>query len=217
MRLLAIDTTGQFGSIALAEDGIVVAERLLHSPEGFGHLLFGAIEEMLLQQSWDLAAIDGFAGAAGPGSFTGVRVGLAAVKGLAEATGKPAYAISNLQALAALGNSGLRATVIDARRGEVYAALYDAELREVQAEQVLPFRAWIDGLPESCGEFLSNDFGPFRGAFAESRFAAAVVEEQRSLAGAVARVAAMSPGRDSAAIDANYVRRSDAELMWKES
>ena len=72
--------------------------------------------------------MDCFAAASGPGSFTGVRVGLAAVKGLAEAAGKRVVAVSNLRALAFFGSAPLRATVIDARRGEVYAALYNSRL-----------------------------------------------------------------------------------------
>ena len=70
-----------------------------------------------------LEEIDCFAAASGPGSFTGVRVGLAAVKGLAEALGKPAVGISNLRALSLFGKAALRAVVLDARRGEVYGAV----------------------------------------------------------------------------------------------
>src|SRR6202034_1906825 len=87
-----------------------------------------------------------FAAASGPGSFTGVRVGLAAAKGLAEATGKRVVAVSNLRALAAFGSAPLRATVIDARRGEVYAAVYNGELRIVMPEAVLKFEAWLPTL-----------------------------------------------------------------------
>ncbi len=70
--------------------------------------------------------VDCFAAASGPGSFTGVRVGLACVKGLAEALGKPAVAVSNLRAIASFGTAPWRAVVLDARRGEIYGAVYDA-------------------------------------------------------------------------------------------
>ena len=80
--------------------------------------------------------MDAFASASGPGSFTGVRVGLTAVKGLAEATGRKVIAVSNLQALAWHGSRPLRAAVLDARRGEVYGGVYDAALQLVQEEVV---------------------------------------------------------------------------------
>lgn len=218
MRLLAIDTTAQFGSIALAGGGGVIAEQLLHGPEGFGHLLFEAVNSLLRTHGWRLAEIDAFAGAAGPGSFTGVRVGLTAIKGFAEAAGKSAYAVSNLQALAALGTAPLRATFIDARRGEVYAALYDAELRPVVQEQVLPFPRWLEMLPETGFEFVSTGFAPFRPSLAGSRWQEIPFREARALAGAVARVAVLrGVPVNAAALDANYVRRSDAELLWKDA
>jgi len=127
-RILALDTTHEYGSLALAEGGQVVAEALLHSNEGFSRVLFGELRGLLERSGWELADIDCFAAAAGPGSFTGVRVGLAAAKGLSEALGKPVVAVSNLQALAWYGEAALRAAVVDARREQVYGALYTAEL-----------------------------------------------------------------------------------------
>jgi tRNA threonylcarbamoyladenosine biosynthesis protein TsaB len=216
-RILAVDTTAEFGSLALVEGGIVVDEVLVHSPEGFGHVLFGQIERMLERHGWTLGEIDCFAAAAGPGSFTGVRVGLAAVKGLAEALSKPVVAVSNLQALGSFGTRALRATVLDARRGEIYGAVYDAGLRVVVEERVSPFGAWLEHLPEGGLEFVATNFAPFMPAVAGTRFARVpVIEAPRALAGAIGRIAAGSEGSDPAAVDANYVRRSDAELLWKD-
>ncbi|MBX5494629.1 MAG: tRNA (adenosine(37)-N6)-threonylcarbamoyltransferase complex dimerization subunit type 1 TsaB [Bryobacteraceae bacterium] len=220
-RLLALDTTAEFGSIALAEGDHVLEELILHSPDGFAHLLFGHIARLLARHGWDVQDVDCFAGAAGPGSFTGVRVGLTAVKGLAEATGRPAIAVSNLQAIASFGSGELRAPVLDARRGEVYGGLYNQDLKAVQPETVSSFSNWLQSLPDAPVEFLSPDFSPFRHAIASTRFANAEVRETpRALAGAIAQIAAArlssGQGADPAAIDANYVRRSDAELFWKD-
>src|SRR5579864_8287208 len=146
-RVLALDTTGEFGSIAIVEDERVVEELPLHAGDGFGHILFGDIERLLARHNLSLEQIDVFASASGPGSFTGVRIGLTAVKGLAEATGRKAVAVSNLQALAWFGTRALRATVIDARRDEVYGAVYDSELRPVCEERVMKFSAWLAALP----------------------------------------------------------------------
>lgn len=220
-RILAIDTTGFFGSIALVENGAVVEEFLLHSPDGFGHILFPSIRRLIDKHGWNILEIDCFVAAAGPGSFTGVRIGLSAVKGLAEAAGKPAFGVSNLMALAALGSARLRAAVLDARRGEVYGAVYDDRLNPVCHEVVTRFPVWLATLPGGDIEFVSPDFAPFRAALAGTRFEnAPVLDGQRALAAAVARIADMRLARgelpDPAAVDANYVRRSDAELLWKE-
>src|SRR5437868_6111306 len=110
--ILAVDTTHEFGSLALARDGAAVIEVPMHAPEGFGHVLYGYLEQMLADAGITVDAIDCFAAASGPGSFTGVRIGLACVKGLAEAAGKPAAAISNLQAMAWFGKAALRAVVL---------------------------------------------------------------------------------------------------------
>src|SRR5688572_14298429 len=136
MRILAIDTTSEFGSLALHADGETLEEVPLRAPDGFSQVLFGYIDALLRRHDWSLDSIDVFASAAGPGSFTGVRVGLTAAKGLADATGGGALAVSNLKALAEFGSSSARAVVMDARRGEIYAAVYDAELNIVSPEVV---------------------------------------------------------------------------------
>ena len=220
--ILAIDTTHEFGSIALSERGETLEETLLHAENGFGQILYGHLARMLDRHDRRVQDIDCFAAAAGPGSFTGVRVGLACVKGLAEVVTKPVVAVSNLQALAAFGTAPLRATVLDARRGEIYGAVYDAELNPVAPEIVMKFPQWLESLPAGPIEFISSDFSPFRAALFDTRFAdAPIVEAPRALAAAIARIAyaRFSQGQavDPAQVDANYVRRSDAELMWKEN
>ena len=215
--ILSIDTTSEFGSIALTDAKRTVDEILLHAPEGWGHILFEHVERLLFRQGLNVNQIECFAASSGPGSFTGVRVGLTAVKGLAEATGKPVVAVSNLQALAFFGTAPLRATVLDARRGEIYGAVYDDKLRTVLPETVMKLSAWLETLPKEGLEFVATDFELFR-PFADP--AIPVVIASRALARAVGRIAwnRMADGLvdDAARIDANYVRRSDAELFWKE-
>ena len=199
--ILSIDTTSEFGSIALTEANVVVEEITLHAPEGFGHVLFGHIEELLDRNGTTVHQMECFSAASGPGSFTGVRVGLAAAKGLAEATGKRMVAVSNLRALASFGTAPLRATVIDARRGEIYGAVYNSQLELVMPEVVTKLDAWIATLPHGC-EMISS------------------IDTPRALAAAIGHIAwddfTLGRSSDPAEIDANYVRRSDAELFWKE-
>jgi tRNA threonylcarbamoyladenosine biosynthesis protein TsaB len=209
-RIVAIDTTSEFGSIALVQDGEVVEETLLHSPDGFGHVLFSRLAELMERHGWRFDQVTGFAAGAGPGSFTGVRVGLAAVKGLAETAGVQAAAVSNLEAMASLGTSDLRAPFFDARRGEIFGALYDAGLKTVRPATAQPFGRWLASLPAEA-ELLTPDVAPFLDALAGR----AVTTTPRALAGPIGKLA-LTQLQDPVVLDANYVRRSDAELNWKD-
>ena len=213
LHVLAIDTTGEFGSIALVGDKGLLEEVPLDSPDGFAHVLFAEIERLLARHRLSIHQVDAFASASGPGSFTGVRVGLTAVKGLAEATGHKVVAISNLQALAWYGSRPLRATVLDARRGEVYGGVYDAALRPVQEEVVRKLPDWLAALPPGDLEIITHGLQLDAGT-------TPVVQAPTSLAGSIGHIAFDRLGRgevlDPAEIDANYVRRSDVELLWKD-
>ena len=208
---LAIDTTSEHGSIALADESGVREETPLHAPEGFSRLLFGEIQALLNRQRVALEEIDIYAGASGPGSFTGVRVGLTAIKGLAEVKGKKVVAVSNLRALAAFGKSKTRAVIIDAKRGEIYGAVYNAEGEEIVKEQVLPLNTFLTLLPPGPIEWISEGLGMYAPP------GSTIYEAPKEIAGAIARIALRSQGKDPAAIEANYVRRSDAEIFWKEA
>jgi tRNA threonylcarbamoyladenosine biosynthesis protein TsaB len=215
VRILALDTTSEFGSLALRIHGRTIATKSVQSAEGFAHLIFGAIEDLLCRAEVGLNEIDCFAAASGPGSFTGLRVGLSAVKGLAEAMGKRAVGVSNLRALASLGTLPLRAVVLDARRGEFYTAVYNRELEAVVPEAVIQLPAWLDSLVGAEYEFIGDR--KLRLLIEGTRFAdAPFIEAPAELAPAIAYCAERSAWQDPAALDANYVRRSDAELFWKD-
>lgn len=196
MRLLALDTTSEHGSVALLEDGQVVAAREIHEEDGYSAVIFGVITELLAHVGWSLRDLDCCAGATGPGSFTGVRVCLTAVKGLAEANNKPALGVSNLQALASLGNDAVRAPWLDARRGEVYSGLYDARGGALGPEVVKPREEWQAG--------LDPDAEVIAGQGVALASAIGLIAYRRWRAG---------ERPDPAALEANYVRRSDAELF----
>jgi tRNA threonylcarbamoyladenosine biosynthesis protein TsaB len=209
MLTLALDTAATIGSIALADERGVIAEARLEAPGGFGQVLFREIEALLARAKVRLDDIELYAAASGPGSFTGVRIGLAAVKGLAEVAGKPAVGISNLEALAQFGSAGLRAPIIDARRGEVFAALFDGEGAEVIPASVLRFSEFVALIGDRSVEYIAADFDP----------GVAVTPAPVELAGMIARlaIARCVAGAlcDLATMEANYVRRSDAEVFWK--
>ena len=209
--MLALDTTSEHGSIALWEGDRIAQEVAVVAPDGFAQLLFPAIQNLLQLCAWTLPQIDLFAAASGPGSFTGVRVGLAAIKGLAEATGRPAQAISNLRAIAALGTGFLRMPLINARRGEAYVGLYGSDTRLVEAERVGPLDSLLSGRPPHV-ELIARESWPELAATG-----VAVLLDGRPLASIVARLAIRDGGLDPAALDANYVRRSDADGRWHDT
>jgi tRNA threonylcarbamoyladenosine biosynthesis protein TsaB len=215
--ILSVDTTREFGSLALLRGDELLEEMPLYSPEGFGHVLYDYLGRLLARHGVKVGDMDCFAAASGPGSFTGVRVGLACVKGLSEAAGRPVVAVGNLRAIASFGTMPLRAALLDARRGEVYGGLYDAEGNALMPDTVAKFPVWLAGLPEGEIEFLSADPEHFRAALGDGRMLTAA---PRALAAAIGRIALGEHRRghaaDPAAIDADYVRRSDAELLWKD-
>lgn len=213
-KLLALDTTGDCGSLALMDGWVLIEQVALHSQDGFAHVLFQEIEALLVRHKLKIHEIDTFASASGPGSFTGVRIGLTAVKGLAEASGKKVVAVSNLEALAWFGSKPLRAPVIDARRGEVYGAVYNFALHPVCGEVVMKLPAWLESLPAGDLEIITHGLDVGNTSWP-------VLAAPRELARAIGAIAAdrASQGlaQDPSAIDANYVRRSDAELFWKDA
>jgi tRNA threonylcarbamoyladenosine biosynthesis protein TsaB len=221
MTILALDTTSEFGSIALVRDGTVLAEVNLHSPDGFAHVVFGELMGVMQRANCKLEEIECYAAASGPGSFTGVRVGMTAIKGLAEASGKPVAAVSNLRALATFGTEDRRAVLIDARRGEVYAGVYDRNLEMLEPEVVIKLPLVLDRLHAPKYEFITMPGAPFQAAVAGTRFTHMTwTAASRFLAAAVAQCAARDAvdGKLSSPLtaDANYVRSSDAELFWRD-
>jgi tRNA threonylcarbamoyladenosine biosynthesis protein TsaB len=201
VRVLLIDTCGEVGSVALAEDDRVVVSESLPAREASAELL-PAVERLLLTQGWGLRELDGVGVVSGPGSFTGVRVGMAAAKGLCEAAGLPLAAVSRLEVLA--GAAGLQAGVaaLDAGRGGFYvrAVMLDGGAREMLVEK--------DALREMIGV---NG----RVIVTEQRAMDALAElrpEMRVIAIGIgdalpAALRELRAGCDDAAlVDANYVR-----------
>ena len=217
-----MDLTGEQGSLAVVRDGSTVAEETIVSTDGFSHLVFDCIRDLLQEANVSLDAIDCYASASGPGSFTGVRIGLATVKGLAEAAGKPAIGVSNLRALAGAGQGVLRVPVLDARRGDVFAAAFDAHGDIAIPESVGPLHVFLAHL-KNCADarFVTRDEPWLRTALATTAYGGAdICQASASLAQSVALCAAsdLEKGHpnDPASLDANYVRRSDAENFWSD-
>ncbi len=133
-RILAIDTSSTFGSVALVEGGAVVSELKISRAGTHSQRLMPAIEGFLKGCGLALSEIDLFAVGSGPGSFTGLRVGVSTLKGLAWAVSRPVIGVSTLQALAMniKEQDALICPVLDARKGQVYSALFMLSCGELE-------------------------------------------------------------------------------------
>lgn len=127
MLILALDSTAQVGSVALCEDETLVAEYTVNTGHTHSETLLPMVESVLKIAGYTVDDVDLFVCTAGPGSFTGVRIGAATVKGLAFGKGKPCIGVSTLEALALNGVAldGILCPAMNARRQQVYNALFD--------------------------------------------------------------------------------------------
>jgi tRNA threonylcarbamoyladenosine biosynthesis protein TsaB len=215
MRVLAVDTSSERGSICIAENGLVLGEIRLASSVQQAERLFRSIEFLLDYVPFALPDVDVFVASRGPGSFTGLRIGLAAMEGFAAAHRKPSYGISTLAALA--WKTGVRdqliAPTIDARRGEVYGALYRRvgdSLIEERPGVVLAPQEWFGSLPggpNSVIHFCGDAVERYRALL--DRPGWILHKMGLYLAGTIAGLAE-TPNRGP--LEPLYVRRTDAEI-----
>lgn len=232
-----LDTADGRGSVALFKNGDLVCLEAHSTDEDYSTWLLPAVRSALKPSGLSLAQLDGYAICAGPGSFTGLRVGLTTVKAWSEIYGKPISAVSRLAALAANSPAAPEvmesfvAACIDARRGQLFAALYENSahgMRPIGEESVIspsefvlavtreagnrkvrwrtPDPQLLLSLPEwqdaaSGGHLLETVQPPFADRLG-------LLAHRKFLAGEVI---------DAIALDANYVRRTDAELFWKDN
>jgi tRNA threonylcarbamoyladenosine biosynthesis protein TsaB len=227
MLFLVTDTSGKQGSVALARagegerdrDDVEVIEVALLAGGMFSAQLVPQIAALLAKHRLGKADIDAFIVVSGPGSFTGLRVGLAAIKALAEILKKPIVALSLLEVVATSSRSqGKVGALLDAGRGEVYFGAY-----EIAGESVLLLQEQL----LSTSELLSAARGftvitPHQTWAAVARAAGlSVVEAEPPGAGMVARLGwtKLQAGETvlPEQLEANYMRRSDAEMFVKKS
>lgn len=124
MNILAIDTSSVYASSAIMCDGVVIFEKVLSCGLVHSKSVMPLIEDALKSVNMDIEEIDVFACVAGPGSFTGVRIGACAIKGLAQSLNKPCARINTLDCLSLNSDAEYVCPIMDARRGQVYCAVY---------------------------------------------------------------------------------------------
>lgn len=149
MRVLAVDTSTPRGSVAVADESGVLAEARVVSEAGHSRWLLPAVDSLLCGLALEPKGLELFAVTCGPGSFTGLRVGIGSVQGLALASRRPCLGVSTLDVLAhgVRGSADTIVTLVDAFRGEVFWAVYDGEARLRGERRVGPLAAALAGLP----------------------------------------------------------------------
>lgn len=133
MKILSLDSSATVATVALCEEERLLAEFTLHNGNTHSETLLPMVESVLKLYGISVPQIDLFAVSSGPGSFTGVRIGAATLKGLAFGMEKPCVGVSTLEALAQnlVGSVGLICPVMNARRGQVYTALFRSDGQEL--------------------------------------------------------------------------------------
>ena len=126
LKILALDSSGLVASVALAEDDNLIAEYTVQYKKTHSQTLLPMLQEIVRMVELDLSTVDAIAVAAGPGSFTGLRIGSATAKGLAFALEKPIVSVPTVDGLAyqMYGAKDLVCPIMDARRNQVYTGIY---------------------------------------------------------------------------------------------
>jgi len=229
--ILALDTCNARGGVALLRDDVLLQAEAHTVPEDYSSWLLPAITRVLTPAALTLGEIELYAVAAGPGSFTGVRVGLTTVKAWAEVYGRRIAAVSRLEAVAAesTGSAPYVATFIDARRSQVFAALYRRQataLERLGDEMVIAPDKFVDWCTANAGsekiDWVSTDPDCLTQT-PELASRPGQLEAVQGIPSLLAprigqigyRLAQQDRLTDALSLDANYVRRSDAELFWK--
>jgi tRNA threonylcarbamoyladenosine biosynthesis protein TsaB len=233
MRILALDTTTRAGSAAIVEDDAIVAERCGDPGMTIAERLPRELLDLLAAHGWTTASVDLFAVAAGPGSFTGLRVGIATIQGLAFVHKRRVAAVSALEAIgqataAGLAAGSLAGVWMDAQRRDVFSALYRVapvpafdpqRLIEVAAPAVAApdatLERWTDADPGSPAVVAGDGAVAFAPLLA-SRYPGAAIAPHPCLAGAIGRIAFVHAAAgltlDPAGVRPLYIRRPDAEV-----
>lgn len=223
MKILAVDTSTTSCSVAVVEKENLLAEATVVRKQTHSKHLMEMIDNVVHFAGLTIAEIDGFAVTKGPGTFTGLRIGISTIKGLAVASGKPVVGISSLEALAkqCAFASYLICPLIDARKKEVYFARYrfsDGVLKMVTGEKVLPPAGAVSDINEPS-LFVGNGAKLYRSVIATQMGAQAYFATPWQNTIRASTVAQLSMGRfaerktdNIAMFLPQYIRKPDAQL-----
>lgn len=219
MKILAFESSAKAGSVALTQDGKLLAESYQNTGLTHSQTLLLMAQELLKSCGVTPKEVDAVAVAAGPGSFTGVRIGVAAAKGYAWGGEKPCYGVSTLESMAYnAGRDGYVLPVMDARRAQVYTALFRGTER-VWEDQAIALKDLAEKLKTLEGPvYLVGDgsvlcYNTLKEEIPGLVMPAEHLQHQRAAGVALAAEAAVARGEsgDAASLKPNYLRLSQAE------
>jgi len=226
MHILGIETSTKTGSVAVVSDQGVIAQYSLNLEVTHSERLMSTVDRVLSDTGMLLSQMSGFAVAIGPGSFTGLRIGVSTVKGLALATGKPVAGVPTLKALAwNLPHAAYPVCpMLDARKNEVYAALFAYEGHaqiQTMAETVMPLEQLVELLPNRIiftGEASHRYRNELESLFRERALFApysALLPSAASVAEIGLAMIANNTCADPDSLAPIYIRRPEAEVAWE--
>lgn len=225
MKILALDSSGMVASVAVVEDEILLGEYTVNYKKTHSQTLLPMLDEVARMIELNLDSVDAIAVAAGPGSFTGLRIGSATAKGLGLALDKPLVSVPTVEALAynLYGTRGVICPMMDARRNQVYTGLYsfsEGKFQVISGQEAIGVEELL-GKVNELGQsvtFLGDGVPVYRDVIAEVcqvsyNFAPAHVNRQRAAAVAVLGGNYYKEGRGQNARDhrPEYLRLSQAE------
>ena len=167
MKILGIDSSGMVASVAIVQDDVIIAEYTMNHKKTHSETLLPMIDEIVKTSETKLEELDAIAIAAGPGSFTGLRIGAATAKGLAMAVDKPIIPIKTCEGLAynMWGAEGLICPIIDARRNQVYTGLYRVKgnVEVILEQQPMDIHELIEYINNYSKQREASEGGPAEG------------------------------------------------------
>lgn len=232
MKVLALDSSGLVASVAVVEDDNLVAEYTVNYKKTHSQTLLPMLDEIVKMTETRLEDVDAIAVAAGPGSFTGLRIGSATAKGLGLALGKPVIGIPTVEGLAMnlYGTKALVCPLMDARRNQVYTGIYgfsDGHMEIVKEQVAVGIEEIIEALNLIGKEvvFLGDGVPVYKQVVEDKicvpySFAPAHVNKQRAAAIAVRALDYWNVGirgKTAAEFEPVYLRLSQAERERKEN
>lgn len=186
MKILAIDTSRETVSVAVVVDDMLRADIFIHNGRHHSEILMPAVEQAFRLAGLRADEMDFFAVTIGPGSFTGLRIGAATIKGLALSAGKPVVGVSTLDALAlnaAPFDRKVICPMLDAQKNQIYTALYRPDagprVKRIKAEQIVDVDRWLKELQGSDIFFLGDGAVKYAERIRALYAAAACVAEER--------------------------------------
>lgn len=214
MKILGIDTSTPIGSVALIDDDNIVAEHTLNIVQAHSSRLMSAIDTVLKWGEITPDALDGCAVGIGPGSFTGIRIGVATVKSLCYAVDKPIVGVSTLEAIAynLRWTDGFVCPILDARRSEVYGSVFHggAKWQRLTDDLCLPIDAFLDELDSHISSdsiiiFVGDGLVPYGDAVRER------LDKTACFADAIFNV---PRGATIAKLGAQRLKHGDSDSYW---